>query len=110
MIKTSQPIFPQSWKFFIIDFMTKKKNKNHGKRGIETLINFKHVKAATSNFICVFSKDDPVVPLDENIKLFEQRINPKIIVEQGRGHFSGSDGVTELPSALNSILELAKNE
>lgn len=32
----------------------------------------------------------------------------KEIVEHGKGHFSGSDGVTELPSALEAVLKYAQ--
>lgn len=101
-------VFVAPW--FVLGDLETEEEKIIGKPWIETPINFEGVKAATSNFICIFSKDDPVVPLDENIKLFKEKINPKIIIEHGRGHFSGGDGITELPSALNSVLELAKNE
>ncbi len=106
--KVGGAVFVAPW--FVLSDLETEEEKIIGKPWIETPINFKNVKAATSNFICIFSKDDPVVPLDENIKLFKEKINPKIIIEQSKGHFSGSDGITELPSALNSVLELAKNE
>jgi predicted alpha/beta hydrolase family esterase len=51
----------------------------------------------------IFSKDDPVVPFDENLPIFRDKLGAEIIVEEGKGHFSGSDGVTELPSALEAI-------
>ena len=31
----------------------------------------------------------------------------KIIVEHQKGHFSGDDGIKELPSALEALLEIA---
>ncbi len=104
--KVGGAVFVAPW--FILGDLETEEEKIIGKPWIATPINFKNVKAAASNFVCIFSEDDPIVPLDENVKLFEQRINPKIIMEHGKGHFSGSDGITELPSVLNSVLELAR--
>lgn len=73
---------------------------------LETPINCAKVKQHTSKFVAIFSDDDPFVPL-RNKELMEQRLGAKTIVEKGRGHFSGDDGVKELPSALQSVLELA---
>ncbi len=69
----------------------------------------KKIREAVNKAIAIFSDNDPFV-MPENQKSWEERIGAKIIIEHGKGHFSGSDGVTELPSALNSVLELAKNE
>jgi len=96
--------------WFVLSDLETEEEKIIGKPWIETPINFNKIKAITNNFVCIFSEDDPVVPLDENVKLFKERANSKIIIERGKGHFSGSDGVMELSSALNSVLELAKNE
>lgn len=96
--------------WFVLSDLETEEEKIIGKPWIETPIDFNKIKATTNNFVCIFSEDDPVVPLDENIKLFKERMNSKIIIEKSGGHFSGGDGITELPSALNSVLELAKNE
>jgi predicted alpha/beta hydrolase family esterase len=70
---------------------------------LETPINWEKVKKHTNNFVSIFSDNDPLVPFNDS-EIFKNNLGSKIIVEHDKGHFSGSDGITELPSALNSIL------
>lgn len=73
---------------------------------LEAPIDCGKVKQHINKFVAIFSDSDPFVPLS-NIKLMKQRLGAKTIVEQGKGHFSGDDGVKELPSVLQAILEIA---
>lgn len=73
---------------------------------LETPIDCAKVKQHTNKFVAIFSDNDPFVPLS-NVKLMEQRLGAKTIVEKGKSHFSGDDGVKELPSVLQSILDFA---
>lgn len=70
---------------------------------LETPIDCTRVKQHTSKFVAIFSDDDPFVPLS-NKELMGQRLGAKTIVEKRKGHFSGDDGVKELPSALQAVL------
>lgn len=70
---------------------------------LETPINTEKVKKLTVNFVAIFSDDDPVVPVD-NKEMFETRLEAKTTVEENKGHFSGDDNITELPSVLESLL------
>lgn len=58
--------------------------------------------------VAIFSDNDPWV-IPENQDSWKEKVGAKIIVEHDKGHFSGSDGVTELPSALNALLGTAGN-
>jgi predicted alpha/beta hydrolase family esterase len=71
----------------------------------ETPIDTEKVKQHVNQMIAIFSDDDDVVPLD-NKEMFEQRLGAKTILEHGKGHFSGGDDITELPVALDSVLEI----
>ncbi len=71
---------------------------------LERPIDFSKVKSHNSNFTAIFSDDDPVVPLN-NKELFESNLNAKTIIEHNKGHFSGSDGITEVPEVLEIILK-----
>ena len=73
---------------------------------METPIDFNKVKTRAERFTAIFSDDDSFVPVSQK-ELFADKLEAKIIVENNKGHFSGSDGILELPSALNEIL---KNE
>lgn len=104
--KVGGAVFVAGW--FVLSDLEAEEEKIIRKPWLETPIDFNKVKAATKNFVAVFSEDDPVVPIKENRKLFEERLNPKIIVENKRGHFSGSDGVVELPAVLDELLKMSK--
>ncbi len=73
---------------------------------LDTSIDCAKVKQHASKFVAIFSDNDPVVPL-HNQELMEQKLGAKTIVEKGKGHFSGDDGVRELPSALHAVLDIA---
>jgi len=63
------------------------------------------VQAHVGRMTAIFSDDDPYVPL-ENAQMFEKRYHLKMLVEHHQGHFSGSQGVTELPMVLRELLLL----
>ena len=56
------------------------------------------------DFVAIFSNNDPDVPLKDK-EIFKERLGAKIILEDKKGHFSGSDNIKELPSVLNAIGE-----
>ena len=101
--KVGGVIFVAGW-FTLMNSETEEE-KRIGKPWLETPIDFEKVKQHTKKFFAVFSDDDEVVPQD-NKKLFEERLDAKTAIEHGKGHFSGSDGVKELPSILEAILSL----
>ena len=74
---------------------------------IENRLNWDKIKSHANNFIGIFSDSDPLVPISD-AKIFENNLGAKIIIEHDKGHFSGSDEVKELPSALESVLEIAE--
>lgn len=89
--------------FFELVPLKTKEEKRIVRPWLEAPIDFDKVKAATSNITVILSDNDEWVPLEHNKELFEQCLSPKIIVEHGRGHFSGSSGIKELPAALEAI-------
>ncbi|MEK7580175.1 MAG: alpha/beta fold hydrolase [Patescibacteria group bacterium] len=77
------------------------------KEWLETPLNLARVKTHLKKSVAIFSDDDPYVPAD-NKGEFEDILGSKIIIEHGKGHFSGSAGTTELPVALKAVLEIAR--
>ncbi|TSD01173.1 MAG: hypothetical protein Athens071425_477 [Parcubacteria group bacterium Athens0714_25] len=65
--------------------------------------NDKKIREVVNKAVAIFSDNDPFV-IPENQESWKERVGAKIIIEHNKGHFSGSDNVTELSSALNSIL------
>ena len=75
---------------------------------IETPIDFKKVLSHINNkTVCLFSKDDPFIPLSDS-KLFEKGLNANIIIENNKGHFSGAENILELPVVLKELLKLSR--
>jgi len=70
---------------------------------IETPINYQKVKNNCRQVAAIFSDNDDFVHLD-NIKLFESNLNASTVLEHKKGHYSGGDGITELPAALEKLL------
>lgn len=68
---------------------------------------FQKIKARLAHSVAIFSDNDPYVPLD-NQDDFRDKLGSQIIIEHNVGHFSGDGGVTELPIALTSLLDIIK--
>ena len=64
------------------------------------------VKSHLPKSVAVFSDNDPYVPLD-NQDDYRDKLGAEIIIEHNKLHFSGPEGHTELPVALEKVLQLA---
>lgn len=75
---------------------------------LDASISLEKVKFHLPKSVAIFSDDDPWVPLD-NQDDFRDKLGSEIIVERGKGHFSGErDGMKELPIVVEKLLELSK--
>ena len=72
---------------------------------METSIDFEKIKSHLGKVVAIFSDNDPFVPLSQK-DLFEKELGAEIIIEKGRGHFTVSDKVNELPSTLKAVINL----
>lgn len=91
--------------FFELVSLEKEEEKVIVKPWLETPIDFSKIKAATSNITVILSDNDEWVPLERNVELFKQYLNPTIITEHAKGHYSGSSGVKKLPAVLKAVLQ-----
>ncbi len=73
---------------------------------LQTPIDWAKVRAHASRFTAIFSDNDPFVPLAD-AEVFRRQLDAEIIIEPGKGHMSGSDGLTELPLVRDAVLEHA---
>lgn len=76
------------------------------KHWLDAPIDFKKTKSHLTKSIAIFSDNDPYVPLD-NQDDFRDKLGSKIIVEHQKGHFNEAAGITKLPIALKSLLEIS---
>lgn len=80
-----------------------KEEKGIAKSWLETFVDFEKIQAKSEKIICVFSDNDPVVPLYKNVNFFKEKLNPEIIIKNKMGHFTQDEGVTELPFLIDLI-------
>lgn len=92
--------------FFTLDNLVIEEDKKIAKPWLETPIDFEEIKRHCRKFVAIFSDNDPDVSL-RNKEMFEQKLSAKTFVEHQKGHFSEDAGITQLPIALKSILEIA---
>lgn len=67
---------------------------------INTPLDLDKVKTKANNFIAIFSDNDPYVPLEENRKIFEEKLGAEIFIEHNKGHFN------QMPQERPNLLKL----
>lgn len=60
--------------------------------------------------IAIFSDNDQRVPLEENAQAFQDKLASKIVVDPGKKHFAGKQGIDKLPSALEAVLDICADK
>ena len=99
-------VFVAGW--FTLSSVLNDAEQEVAREWVTTPIDTALVRSAIKRIAALFSETDTWVPL-ENKKLFEDRLASTTYIEScgGQGHFSGSDGVTELPKVLELVLEMS---
>ncbi|MBI2452498.1 alpha/beta hydrolase [Candidatus Pacearchaeota archaeon] len=70
-------------------------------------ISWDKIKKHCSNFIAVFSDNDPFVPLSDK-EIFKKKLNAEVITEHNKGHFTSEDNIKELRVVLNELIKISK--
>lgn len=65
------------------------------------------IKKKCEKFVAIHSEDDPHVPVENSVS-YKKNLGSKTIIVNGLRHFSGSDGVTNVPLILKELLEISK--
>jgi len=68
-------------------------------------INIPNILKHTSRFVVIGSHDDDAVPFSKILEL-QKTFNARLVIDEGKGHFSEGDGIKELPSVLHALLEI----
>ncbi|MBU4224161.1 alpha/beta hydrolase [Patescibacteria group bacterium] len=103
-IKVGGIVFVAGW--FNLANLESEEEEKIARPWVETPINLEKIKNSSKKIAAIFSDNDPVVPLNDN-EIFKKELGAGIIVERNKGHFNASDGVIELPVALEKILEMS---
>jgi hypothetical protein len=67
-------------------------------------IDWKNIKSHCKDFVAIYSDNDQYVPV-AHAEIFKKELGAKVIVEHGKKHMGGNDGITELPSVLDALLK-----
>ncbi len=67
------------------------------------------IRRNCKKFVAIHSDNDPFVPLKHN-QIFVEKLGAESIIEHNKFHFSGDDGINELPSALEAILQISNQK
>ncbi|MEK7465208.1 MAG: alpha/beta hydrolase [Patescibacteria group bacterium] len=70
---------------------------------LEAPIDYEKIKTHTKNFVGIFSDNDPYVP-PENQITYREKLNARIAIIPGRGHFNEESNTKEFPDVLHAIL------
>ena len=74
---------------------------------VQPPLDFGRVKKNCERMVAIFSDNDPYIPLSQ-AEVFEKKLGAKVVVLHARGHFSSSEGTTELPEARDAILGISR--
>jgi len=107
-IKIGGIILVAAWLHLTDETWDEEYTKEIAKPWLETPINFEKIKNHTKNIVCIQSEDDPYVPVSD-AKIFEEKLDAKIIFLKNFGHIAAEDGITELPEVLEQINNLINN-
>lgn len=72
---------------------------------LNTSLNFDKVKSKANSFTAILSDNDPFIPLEENKKIFEEKLGAEVIIKENQGHFDEEVGIKKLPLLLKYILD-----
>lgn len=71
-------------------------------------LDWEKIKNHTKKFVAIHSDDDFYVPIERGEEL-KEKLGAKLIIQKRMKHFSGGEGISELPIALDSLLEIVNS-
>lgn len=99
-------VFVAGW--FKLDNLEDDEAKKIASPWIDTLIDFNKIKQKTKNLTVFLSTNEPYGFVEENAKIFREKLGAKVLLEKNKGHFTEDDGITEFPPVLKALLEMTK--
>lgn len=91
--------------FFQLDGLRTEMERRYAAPWMEPIDTDK-IRTVLPRSIAMFSDNDRFVSVKENAPAFEEKLGSKIVIERNKKHFAGDQGINELPSALEAVLEL----
>lgn len=92
-VKIGGCVFVAGW--LNLKNLESKKDWEIAKPWLETPISFEMIKNHTNNFLAIFSKNDPFVPVSD-AELFKKRLDAKIVIKENEEHFNETKKIPEI--------------
>jgi predicted alpha/beta hydrolase family esterase len=99
--KVGGTLFVAGW--FKLDNLEDQESEKIAMPWIETPIDFEKVKNVCPNISVLLSSDEPYGYVEENKKVFEEKLSAEVIVLPNRGHFTEEDGILKIPEILDYL-------
>jgi hypothetical protein len=103
-LKVGGVVFVAGW--FTLINLENEEAEQIAKPWLETPIDFEKVKNVLPKSVIILSDNDPFVPLAENKKIFEEKLDSRVVVVHNAGHITSDDGFTEIPEVLNQLKKI----
>jgi predicted alpha/beta hydrolase family esterase len=106
-VKIGGAVFVAGW-FNLSDALLTESQEiqDTAKPWIETPIDFAKVENICPKVKVFLSSNEPFGCVEENKKIFEEKLGAEVTVLENKGHFTEDDGITELPEVSDAILSL----
>lgn len=99
--KIGKMVFVAGW--FKLDNLEDEEVKEIANPWTNTPINFNKVKEKISKITVFLSSNEPYGFINDNARIFRERLNARVIILENRGHFTEDDGIKKLPEVLKEI-------
>jgi len=73
----------------------------------ETPLPYEKVRNIAKHIVVIHGTNDPFVPF-KNAEILKEKLNARLIPIENGLHLNGEAGITELPEALDALIEMAK--
>ena len=103
--KAGGAVFVAGW-FTLQNLSSDEEENGIAKPWLKTPIDFEKVKSVLLKSVAILSNNDPFVRLAENKKIFEEKLNSKVVVVPNAGHITADAGFTKMPEILNQLKEI----
>ncbi len=97
-------VFVAGW--FNLDNLENEEVKSIAKPWIGTPINLHNVKKHLGNLTVILSSNDNYGFVQENSRIFKEKLKAKVIIEKNQGHFTEDDGITQMPIIIDELLRM----
>lgn len=71
-------------------------------------VDWNKIKPHCNKFVAIHSDNDPWVSIHYGNEIFKEYLGAEVIIKHNMKHFSDSDGINELPDALDSVLKISE--